>query len=149
MPTEAPPTQPPPDAAPARAAPAYAAKNVAFRSPLANVIFGSAADPTRERFEAGCVERFTAALGQASSNAIFKQAPFLDAGLVLLSGRNKLAVAKLIEARAPAAIENMPELRKDREHLRKAAELEQILSPTSIAQMIAALAADLEMRGIR
>lgn len=123
-------------------------KAVSFQSDLANILFGSAADPTRERSEVEYVERFSGLLTQATSSQIFKIGPYVDAMLIpRLSGRNRLAVAKLIEARAPAAIENMPNLRRDREHLRKSAELGQILSPASLAQMIAALAADLESRG--
>lgn len=121
---------------------------VSFQSELANILFGSAADPTRERLEVSAVERFAGWISEATSRQVFKEGPFIDANLVrVLSGRNRLAVAKLIEARAPAAIENMPRLRKDREHLRKSAELAQILSPAALVQLMAALTADQEQRG--
>lgn len=123
-------------------------KSVSFQSGLANILFGSAADPTRERTEVESVERFRALVEQATSSQIFKVAPYVDAVLIpRLSGRNRLAVAKLIEVRAPAAIENMPHLRRQREHLRKSAELAQTLSPAALAQMIAALSADQRLAG--
>jgi hypothetical protein len=117
--------------------------NASFQSDLANVIFGAAPDPVREPDERAAVTQFAKLLESATSTQIFKQGPYIDAMLVpRLSGRNLLHVAKLIEARAPAAIENMPRLRKLREHLRKSAELAKILSPAALNQMIQALSAE-------
>ncbi|MEJ8837705.1 hypothetical protein [Ramlibacter sp. AN1133] len=120
---------------------------VSFQSELANVLFGSAADPTRERQEVELVQRFVDEVASATSLQIFKIAPYVDAMLVPhLSGRNRLAVAKLIETRSPAAIENMPNLRRQREHLRRSAEFAKILSPQALELMIAALQADAKHR---
>jgi hypothetical protein len=114
-----------------------------FQSDLANVIFGSAPDPTREPFELKAVLQLHKHFEGATSTQIFRLAPYVDAVLVpRLSGRNLLSVAKLLEVRAPASIETMPNLRKHREHLRKTMELGQILSPAALGRMIEALRLD-------
>lgn len=119
------------------------ANTVSFQSDLANVIFGTAADPTREVAEAEAVERFRAEIENATSTQLMKAGPYIDAVLIpRLSGRNRLAVAKLIEARAPAAIQNMPNLKRQREHLRMSAEIAQIVAPAALRQMIEALRAE-------
>lgn len=114
-----------------------------FQSDLANVIFGSAPDPTREPFELSAVLQLHKHFERATSTQIFRLAPYVDAVLVpRLSGRNLLSVAKLLEVRAPASIETMPNLRRHREHLRKTMELGQILSPAALGRMIDALRLD-------
>jgi hypothetical protein len=121
----------------------HTAQPASFASPLANIIFGSAPDPTREEMEFSAVERFRSVLGKATSTEIFRLAPYIDAVFVpMLSGRNLLAVMKLIELRAPAAIENMPTVRKHREHLRRSVEMAQMLSPAALERMIAAIRAE-------
>lgn len=122
----------------------HSAQPASFASPLANIIFGSAPDPTREELESGAVERFSALVEKATSTEIFRIAPFIDAVLVpMLSGRNLLAIMKLIEKRAPAAIENMPTVRKHREHLRRSVELAQMLAPPALERMIRAIRAEI------
>lgn len=114
-----------------------------FNSPMANLIFGTAPDPTREVMEAEAVERFRQMIELLSSREIFRLGPFIDAVLIpKLSGRNQLAVMKMIESRSPATIESMPTVRKAREHLRRASEVAQILAPAVLERVIAGVMAE-------
>ena len=83
-------------------------EDVSFNSDLANVLFGTAADPEREPQEVGIVERMSRIFETATSSQIFRHAPFVDAVVFpRLSGRNLLAVAKLIERRySPGLVQN-------------------------------------------
>lgn len=111
-----------------------------FQSDLANMLFDTPADPTRAQYEAELVERFQSVVSVASSRDIFRKAQMIDAYLLpKLSGRGMLVVAKLIELRAPAAIEVMPRLRSFRSHAVRAHELSQILSPAALSRVIDAL----------
>jgi len=75
----------------------------------------------------------------------FRCGPWVDAHLLsLLSGRNFLHVARRIELRSPASIENMPLLKSRKNMLMKSAELEQIFAPASLDLMIEALQMDEE-----
>lgn len=114
-----------------------------FLSDLANVLYDTPPRMEREAEEVSVVKRLEAIFKKATSQQIFRNAPFIDAHLLpLLSGRNWLAVAKLIELSAPAAIENMPRLHRHRDHLRRSHELAQVLSSRSLSKMIEALRAD-------
>lgn len=111
-----------------------------FQSDLANMLFDTPADPTRAQYEAQLVERFREAVSMASSRDLFRRAQMIDAYLLpKLSGHGVLAVAKLMELRAPAAIEVMPRLRAIRSHAARAHELSQILSPAALMRVIEAL----------
>lgn len=111
-----------------------------FQSDLANMLFDTPPNPDRDHFEADLVERFRGALSTMRSQDIVRHAARIDERLLpSLSGRNLLAVAKLIELRAPAAIALMPRLSDHRRHAMKAAELAQILSPVALGRVIAAL----------
>lgn len=111
-------------------------KNTSFQSDLANVMFDTAPDPEREPHELAAVNRIFSLFETATSQQIFKHAPMVDRDLIpCLSGRNLLAVAKLIEARSPAAIDNMPHLSKRQKELLVVSELAQIFAPAALAQM--------------
>jgi hypothetical protein len=111
-----------------------------FQSDLANTLFDTPADPAREQFEVALVEEFLATVTVMTSRQIFQHAPEIDRTLLSrLSGRNFLAVAKVIEMRAPSAIETMRRLRKAREHAQQAAELAKILSPEALDRVIRVL----------
>jgi hypothetical protein len=111
-----------------------------FLSDLAAVLYDTPAEIERESQEVAIVKRLESMLETATSSQIFRHGPFIDAHLLPhLSGRNLLAVARLMELRAPAAIENMPRLREKRERLKRGWDLAQVLSPRALANMIAAL----------
>jgi len=113
-----------------------------FQSDLANMLFDTAANPDRDAFESSLVERFRQAASVMSSADLRRHAGRIDERLFPhLSGRNFLAVAKLIELRAPSAVENMPRLKEYRRHASRAAELAQILSPAALDRVIEALVA--------
>jgi len=115
-------------------------QSFSFQSDLANMLFDTPADPMRERFETDLVERFRALSEKMSNRQLFRHAPKIDGWLLpRLSGRNFLTVAKLVELRAPSAIENMPRLRAARAHAQRAAELSQILSPVALERVLEAL----------
>lgn len=114
-----------------------------FASPLAGVMFGTAPDPERAALEAKLLNRLCALLNTATSAQIHRHGPSLDLNCLRpLSGRNFLHVARLIEARSPAAIENMPLLRSRRQDLIKGAEIEQIFAPVALDLMSEALQMD-------
>lgn len=111
-----------------------------FRSELANTLFDTPPNPDRDAYEVALVDRFRAAVEGASSKEIFRSAHRIDSYLLpKLSGRNLLAVAKIIEMKAPAALDTMPRLRAHRAHAARAAELAQILSPNALERVISAL----------
>jgi hypothetical protein len=113
-----------------------------FQSDLANMLFNTPADPSRDVFESDLVERFREAASVMQPKDISRHAAKIDNFLLpKLSGRNFLAVAKLIEMRQPSAIENMPRLSKQRKLGAQAAELAQILSPLALERVIEALRA--------
>jgi len=76
----------------------------------------------------------------ATSAQIHRDGPWIDHNILRhLSGRNYLHLARLIEERAPAAIENMLRLREKKKELVKSAEIERIFAPASLSLMIEAL----------
>lgn len=116
-----------------------------FSSGLAGVLFGSAPEPERAALEGSLVKRLTGLIETSTSSQIHRCGPWIDAHLLShLSGRNLLHVARRIEHRAPAAIENMPLLRGKKSLLVKSAELAQIFAPAALDLMIEALQMDEE-----
>lgn len=116
---------------------------VSFSSDLANVMLGTPPEPQRAAFESMVVGRVAALLMHATSRQIYRIAPWIDERVLsLLSGRNLLHLAKIIEMRAPAAIENMPLLRAHQGRLRHGSEVSQIFSSRSLDLMIEVLSDD-------
>lgn len=114
---------------------------VSFQSELANVWYGTPASPEREPEEVAIVERLRSLLSTSGSKEIFGVAPLIDAMVMpVLSGRNALAVAKMIEVRAPMAIPSMPRLHAMQSELSRVAELDGILR--GLPRMIEALKAE-------
>ncbi|HWS25828.1 MAG TPA: hypothetical protein VN259_04560 [Xanthomonadales bacterium] len=114
-----------------------------FSSPLAAVMFGSAPPAELAALEHQFVEGVEQLLANSTSMQIHRLAPSIDHDILRhLSGRNFLHVARLIERRAPAAIENAPRLHRERKELIKGAELERIFAPASLNLLIEALRAD-------
>jgi len=117
-------------------------ENFSFNSDLANMLFGTPPDPSREVFETELVERFEVAVRSMTPRELNRHATKVDAWLLpRLSGKNLLYVAKIMESRAPAALELMPRLRARKSHAMRAAELAQILSPVALERVISALRA--------
>lgn len=116
------------------------AYSTAFSGELANVLFGTPADPDRDAAEVEIVNRIEKWINTASKKRIWTVALFIDDTLIpLLSGKNLLHVARLIEDRADAVITQMRRLRSYREHLEKAAEMAEILSEKNMNRLTAAL----------
>lgn len=113
-----------------------------FQSDLANMLFDTPAESSREVYETELVERFRATVQVMTSAELFRAAPKINGNLLpRLSGRNFLAVAKLMELRAPAALANMSRLRDAQRHAQRVSELAQILSPKALDRVIEALKA--------
>lgn len=114
--------------------------SASFSSPLANILFDTPADPDREPDEMRIVKRFEAWLAGASKKQLWHMAMYIDESIVeLLSGKNRLYIARLIEDRAPAIITQMRRLRAHKEHLERTAEMAEILSPASLDKLITAV----------
>jgi hypothetical protein len=108
-----------------------------FLSDLAQVLFDTPADQSREALEQKVVERTLQLLNRATPRQIVRVAAFIDYHLLpSLSGRNFLAVAKLLEVRAPAALEVMPKMRQKREVLKRAERLAGVLQADNIQRLI-------------
>jgi len=113
---------------------------VSFSSDLASVLFDTPAAQHREAMERQLVQGLTQILEQISPAKVMRNGPFIDAHIIPhLSGRNLLAAARLIEALAPATVENMPKLRQRREVLRRAHELVPVLSGRNVERLIAVI----------
>lgn len=116
--------------------------SAAFGAELAAVLFDTPADPDREVEEQGVVSKFDAWIQKADRKKIWAMALYIDEMIVpILSGKNLLHVARLLEQRAPTMIDSMPNLRKHKDHLQRAAELGEILSPRALDRLIAAVGA--------
>jgi hypothetical protein len=116
--------------------------SAAFDAELAAVLFDTPADPDREVQEQAVVEKFDAWIQKADRKKIWAMALYTDEMIVpILSGKNLLHVARLLEQRAPTVIESMPNLKKHKDHLLRAAELGEILSPRALDRLIAAVGA--------
>lgn len=119
-----------------------------FSADLANVLFNTPANPDREVEEIALVERFKAWIFEANRKSIWAMALYIDATLIpVLSGKNLLHVAQLLEDRAPTVIDNMPRLRQVKSHLQHTAELADVLSPMALDRLIEAIKASREESG--
>ncbi len=115
-------------------------RSIKFSSPLAGVIFGSAPPPELAALEQRLVEGVERLLANSTSMQIHRNAPSIDHDILRhLSGRNFLHVARLIEHRAPAAVENAPRLSQEKKGLVRSAEVERIFAPASLDLLIEAL----------
>lgn len=111
-----------------------------FQSQLANVLFDAPAPPERAAEEAQIVEALLERIEKMPSALLFRKAPYIDALFIpVLSGRNRLAAAKAIEAKSPAAIQLMPNLSRDMQRLRQAAHLARILAPEALQRLVASI----------
>ena len=102
--------------------------STSFTSEVANVLYSTPPDPSRHDLERRLLEETMSQLKRSTSVQIFRTGPQIDLVFSMLSGVNFLQLARLIELRAPAAIENMPILRSHREHLRNSAETAKVLA---------------------
>jgi len=119
---------------------------VRFQSELANVIFDAPAPPERAAQERRVTQELLEAIEGMSSTKLFRMAPFIDVTFIggpgekaKLSGTNKLAVAKAIEAKCPAAIAAMPNLGQDHDRLRRATHLARVLAPQALQRLVASI----------
>lgn len=114
----------------------------AFSGDLANILYGTPADPDRDAQEVKIVQRMEQWIMTASKKKLWMAALYIDDEIVpLLSGKNLLQLARLIESRAEVVISQMRRLRTHREHLEVAAEMAEILSPKNMERLIAAFKA--------
>lgn len=102
--------------------------NTSFTSEVANVLYSTQPEPSRHGLEQRLLGETISQLKRSTSVQIFRTGPQIDMVFSMLSGVNFLQLARLIETRAPAAIENMPILRSHREHLRNSAETAKVLA---------------------
>jgi hypothetical protein len=114
-----------------------------FQSDLANVIFDAPPPPERAAQESRVTRALLEAIESMTAAKLFRLAPYIDVTFIggpgdrsKLSGSHKLAVAKAIEAKCPAAIALMPSLGQDQERLRKAAHLARVLAPSALNRLI-------------
>lgn len=111
-----------------------------FSGALANILFATPADPDRDGDEQKVVARFEGWIKKANSKRVWAMALMIDETIIpLLSGKNLLYVARLIEDRAPGTIVQMRNLRHYKEHLERSAEMAEILSPAALDRLIAAV----------
>lgn len=116
--------------------------SAAFGAELAAVLLDTPADPDREVQELEVVGKFEGWINKVDRRKIWAMALYIDEMIVpVLSGKNLLHVAKLIEQRAATVIDSMPNLRRHKEHLQRAAELGEILSPLALSRLVAAVGA--------
>lgn len=116
--------------------------SAAFGAELAAILFDTPADPDREVQELEVVAKFEAWIHKADRRRIWAMALYIDEMIVpILSGKNLLHAAKLLEQRAPTVIDSMPNLRRHKDHLQRAAELGEILSPIALGRLMAAVGA--------
>ncbi|MDF2461932.1 MAG: hypothetical protein K0Q43_167 [Ramlibacter sp.] len=114
-----------------------------FHSELANVIFNAPAPPERAAQEARITRDLLVAIEAMHGSKLFRLAPYIDitfiggeGELAKLSGANRLAIAKAIEAKCPAAIPLMPNLGSDQQRLRNAAHLARVLGPDALKRLV-------------
>lgn len=111
-----------------------------FSDPLAAVLFDTLPNPIRDGPEVEIVQRFEGWMRGADRRSIWRLALLVDEQMVpLLSGKNLLHVARLLEERAPTAIESMTHLNRYKSHLKRSAQLAEILSTRSLDRLTAAL----------
>jgi hypothetical protein len=113
-----------------------------FSLEIASDIFGESVSAERARLEGVDVQRFRHWINKPEVNkaTIHANCLEIDRRLVSkLSGPNMLEVARMIEARCPDVIENMPTLKRNLELLKPAHVLAQVFMPASMAMLIRAL----------
>lgn len=115
--------------------------SASFSDELASVLFNTPPDPMRDGDEVEVVQKFEEWIRNADRRAIWRMALLIDVQITpLLSGKNLLHVARLLEERAPTVIESMTNLNRHKSHLRRSAELAEILSARALDRLNAALA---------
>lgn len=113
-----------------------------FSFDIAEVIFDDTASisPARDEMETRVVRRFKDWLDKADRAEMHAKCSFIDMWLVpALSNRAALEVARLVEARFPEVIENMPLLSRMRDHLQRGHQLAQVFQGPNLAALVAAL----------
>ena len=111
-----------------------------FSFDLAAVVFGDAGSGERTPIEAAAVKRFRTWLDSAQRNDVHAACHVLDSELIPgLSHMAMLDVARLIEARFPEVIDNMPNLCLHRDHLNRAHQLAQVFMGPNLAALVLAL----------
>lgn len=116
--------------------------STSFSEKLAAILFDTPANPDREAQEVEIVSKFEKWIMASDRKQIWAMSIYIDQSIIpLLSGKNLLHVAKLLEDRAPTVIANMTNLRKHQAHLQRTAELAEILSPKSMERLIKAIKA--------
>lgn len=98
-----------------------------FSSEIANVLYSTAPSVERHSIELKVLAAVEGVVNGFTSVQVFRNGPRIDQAFSHLSGRNFLQLARLIEERSPAAVENMPILRSHREHLRRSVETANVL----------------------
>lgn len=115
----------------------YSAK---FSGLLASVLFDTPADPDRDAAEVKVVQRMEQWLNKASKREIWTMALYFDETIIpVLSGKNFLHMARLIEDRTPPVILQMRNLRLQKEHLERSSDLAEILSAAQLERLINAM----------
>lgn len=111
-----------------------------FSFGIAAIVFGDHVPADRAQREAADVRRFSPWIYQASKEAVHAKCAAIDATLISsLSGPNMLEVARMIEARYPEVIRNMPLLDSHLAHLQRANQLAQVFMPVNMAMLVNAL----------
>lgn len=112
----------------------------AFSLDIAEVIFGSDVSAVRARSEERVIDRFKEWFDKASKDTIHQNCAGLDRALIgRLSGPSMLKVARMIEARCPEVIVNMPLLNQHFAQLKRAHTMAQVFMPNSLKMLVQAL----------
>lgn len=111
-----------------------------FSFDLADIVFDDKVTPDRALLEDKVITRFQEWIHSASRADMHATCLTIDMWLVpSLSSSSMLAVARLIEARFPEVIENMPNLSRQRDHLGRAHQLAQVFQGPNLAALVGAL----------
>ena len=111
-----------------------------FSLDIATVVFGEHVPIDRINREEADVQRFRAWIYKASKEDVHAKCILIDSKFIpSFSGPNMLEVARMIEARFPEVIKNMPILDGHLSHLQRANQLAQVFMPTNMAMLVAAL----------
>lgn len=111
-----------------------------FSLDLAAILFGDSKVQPVTPIEAAAVQRFRVWLDGAQRRDMHAACLALDSKLIPgLSHTSMLDVARLIEARFPEVIDNMPTLNAYCEHLNRAHQLAQVFTGPNLAALVLAL----------
>lgn len=111
-----------------------------FSFELAAVVFGDAGDGGKSAIEGEIVSRFRSWLDGAQRAQVHAKCLLIDTSLIPnLSLSSMLEVARLIEARFPEVIDNMPNLRSHSAHLNRAHQLAQVFMGPNLSALVQAL----------